>query len=148
MEHSDVERVDGTHVVVRVLLAVRAHLVPDWFSHTLEGQTYCDSGREQHGEPGEVRVVGFGVFEAQLNVTLLREEQIYQEEYPDLLCTHVDPGHLDRYTRLCLAEEFLELCGVQVAHDHEGPDQDRAGQKDYWVYCEAKVSTPYLEHVL
>lgn len=148
MEHSEVERVDGTHVVVCVLLAVRAHLVPDWFRDTLEGQTYCDSGREQHREPGEVRVVGFGVFEAQLNVAVLREEQIYQEEYPDLLGTHVDPRHLHRYTRLCLAEELLELYWVQEAHDHEGPDQDRAGQKDYWVYCEAIPSTPHFEHVL
>lgn len=44
VEHGHVQRVDGPLVVVRVLVAVRAHVVPHRFSHALEGQPNCHAG--------------------------------------------------------------------------------------------------------
>jgi hypothetical protein len=124
VEHGQVQRVDGTHVVVAVVLAVRAHEVPDRFGHALEGQSHRHASREQHGKPGEVRLVGFGLFEAQLDVTVLRDEEVQQEEHPDLLRAHVNPRHVDCHASLRFAEECLEVGRLRLAADHEGPDQD------------------------
>jgi len=136
VEHGQVERVDRALVVVRVVVAVRAHLVPDRLGHALEGQAHCHAGREQHREPREVRVVRPGLFEAEFDVGLLGEEQVEQEEDPDLLGAHLGPCHVHGDAGLRLAEELLEVGGVRVAHDHEGPDQHCAGREDDRVDCE------------
>ncbi len=106
------------------------HEVHDGFGHAEEHQPDAHAGGKQHGEPGEIAVIGLAMIRAELDVAIPADRQERDRDQDDGDDQDVEPACIADDPGLHRFEEGLRCLGRNDGEGHQQQREDGRGIED------------------